>query len=963
MKTIKQVILPVLFLLLLVSGLISFSNEMVTERQSYLSGKDENVSTRELAILASLVYEDVPNDESWGKNKGVASCNISKTHDVNYIYSVSGSDCFFSQKTKDGMLQTIKKGGYNVPYYIEGMSERKMNSVFATAVAELEPGQEYYFLNFADVKELEGKWSIVAYGHKVNSINKDENRPGWSNTFDAITFKKGDNYVITYRGTDFPDAAEWLLSDFGYAIKGVNTQTQQAYDYAQEQYKSIITNNPNAKVYVTGHSLGAYLAQVGGAAIVDYEAGRNSKSSVIDDSNWNSYETYKNETASHLEQVAYFNGMGVNGIFGSSDFAKNIQNALVYLSTHDKNGKRIENGRGVNYSNDIKSSGRLILYSMNDDPISNIGLHYGEILKLEYGADAKTRHSNHTVDIKAILNVGKDLTADDIKKITESYGTTKFTIDLFKSLYSYIKNTSSSNSSTVESGAIPKVVSEKIGDKYVNYGVSNIVNNILAIASDYGVKAELSTKTITKVLELFNVNHETDSFVCLLDKDNGYINDDNLKLEVISNNLGRSCTKDGCTFNNGYNLDILNEYKYGDGIKDYTEKESLLLKASVTNACAKSYDWYYKTPEDTEFNYIGNTENNQIYINNLISNTNDNSVYNYEFKVKVNYGDTYTPKTISLDNTGKIITYKTSDTKFKTNPTLDDGIDEEKTYGKNEKLSFEKSMSFNISYTDSTIDVYGYNNATTRSVELNTDGKINCIDNNCYTNQKYSSKDNYVTLKSKGNSHLWKYSLDGKEWKQLSDKTTDEIIVPEELLNIKENNKIRLYISDEQWKGEPLGECTATNNCILKNTILNYVYDTVEPKCSFDYNGDTIGISLDKKRLGGYKTATPTLKFVCTDNLSSFDKTSVTIDRFDVEDNGLFNNGLFAKKVSLEGNVTSDVSSFEINSRIPLKITGIPNNQTYVHYIGGIKDLAGNTSKVEKVDRSKIYLKIYEGGK
>ena len=38
-----------------------YFDDFVTERQNYLSANDENVSTRELAMLASLVYEDVPN--------------------------------------------------------------------------------------------------------------------------------------------------------------------------------------------------------------------------------------------------------------------------------------------------------------------------------------------------------------------------------------------------------------------------------------------------------------------------------------------------------------------------------------------------------------------------------------------------------------------------------------------------------------------------------------------------------------------------------------------------------------------------------------------------------------------------------------------------------------------------------------------------------------------------------------
>ena len=99
--------------------------------------------------------------------------------------------------------------------------------------------------------------------------------------------------------------------------------------------------------------------------------------------------------------------------------------------------------------------------------------------------------------------------------------------------------------------------------------------------------------------------------------------------------------------------------------------------------------------------------------------------------------------------------------------------------------------------------------------------------------------------------------------------------------------------------------------------------------------------------------------------MSSFDTGDVTIDKFDVGDNGLVNNGIIAKKVSLnkDAKITSTIENKTISSRIPIKVIGIPSNQTYVHYNGSIKDLAGNTSKVEKGDRSIIYLKIYEGSK
>lgn len=696
MKKLKVgIILSSVFIFLL-SYIISYSNNFVTERQNYLSANDdENVSTRELAMLASLVYEDVPNDNIYKYPLTRSSKDNNGCIDSDGKLKKS---CFFSQKNEMVKLRNSKEN-YKVNQYIEGMSERKAKSVVNVLTdAYEEDGQKYYFLNFADVKELEGSWSIFDY-KSDSERKKDPDNVSWNNAFDAITFKKGNNYVIAFRGTDYPDLYEWI-TDVLYSINGQNSQSMKAYNYAQEVYDKIIEDNGNAKIYVTGHSLGAYLAQIGGAAIVDKEANIKTSPETREVLKANDLVDYNNEykiSNSHLEQVAYFNGMGVTPIFVSNKFATNINNSLIYLSTHDKNGGVITNGRTVNYSDDINSSGRLVLYSITGDPISDIGFHYGEIYKVEYGADAVTNHENHS--FKTLIDSAKskldsikgkkisELTADDIKNLIENTNNNvkKFTEGLSKIVSLGIDlNDIVQNSKNNQSGELMPSFITTLDDNYKNYSPISNLGNILSDAKNYISKD--NTSSIVSILnnnsaisafgllEYANVNHETDSFTCLMDRDNGQITKENIEFNVEPINM--KCENNICT---------------------YDKNSSLKLSARVTGGCAKSYNFTYRyaeglysSPGVPRTKYEG--YKNKILISsdeldkmlNDIDNNNNNKIY---FEVMVKFGDLYREMKIDvtnslIENSNKIV-YSVKDN-YQANPTLNDNftLNSSKTKGK-----------------------------------------------------------------------------------------------------------------------------------------------------------------------------------------------------------------------------------------------------------------------------------------
>lgn len=698
MKKLKVGIILLSVFIFLLSAIISYSNNFVTERQNYLSANDENVSTRELAMLASLVYKDVPNDYIY-KYPLTRSLNDEENNGcVSENGTLKNQKCFFSQKDEMVKLKNSKEN-YKVKQYIEGMSERKAKSVVNVLTdAYEEDGQEYYFLNFANVKELEGKWTIFDYKSDTKR-KKDPDNVSWNNAFDAITFKKGNNYVIAFRGTDYPDLYEWI-TDVLYSINGQNSQSMKAYNYAKEAYDKIIKDNSNAKIYVTGHSLGAYLAQIGGAAIVDREASITESPETREVLKASSLEDYKkdyNISNSHLEQVAYFNGMGVTPIFVSNKFATNINNSLIYLSTHDKNGSVATSDRTVNYSDDIKSSGRLVLYSITGDPISDIGFHFGEIYKLEYGADAVTNHENHS--FKTLIDSAKskldsikskkisELTADDIKNLIESIkaDSQKFTEGLSKivslgvDLNDVVKNSKNNQSGELMPQFI-KIQNNLYNDYSPLLNLGNVLNDAISYVSKDNTSSILSVLKNNEAIKAFglleyaNVNHETDSFTCLMDSDNGQITKENIEFNVEPINM--KCENNICT---------------------YDKNSSLKLSARVTGGCAKSYKFTYRYAEGlysssgvsrTKYEgykneiLISSEELDAILNNN--DNKNNNKVY---FEVMVKFGDLYRKmkaniESSSINGSNKIV-YSVKDN-YQANPTLNDNftLDSSKTKGK-----------------------------------------------------------------------------------------------------------------------------------------------------------------------------------------------------------------------------------------------------------------------------------------
>ena len=106
---------------------------------------------------------------------------------------------------------------------------------------------EKWFAGYADVSELQG-WETVDY-----IINTDLKKMGG---FSVVLYKKENNLVIAFRGTDSGIVQE----NWEYFL--ANREHPQAKYVSQfiDSLKNASYIDYNTKIYLTGHSLGGYLA-------------------------------------------------------------------------------------------------------------------------------------------------------------------------------------------------------------------------------------------------------------------------------------------------------------------------------------------------------------------------------------------------------------------------------------------------------------------------------------------------------------------------------------------------------------------------------------------------------------------------------------------------------------------------------------------------------------------------------
>ncbi len=204
--------------------------------------------------------------------------------------------------------------------------------------------------------------------------------------FSMTVYKCQDNVVLAYRGTgamgfgEGKEPGEWLDNVVGYGILNYHSEEGKAKKYARK----VARQYPNCKIYITGHSLGGYLAQIGAAEMML-------------------------NTSVTPERVVYFDGMGLNMDLGSLDgiFAvlKLARLAGRILHIDDTNAlKNYYNGK------DNEDEANLVLIRVKGDVVSALGKHYGYVKEF----DPAPEHVSYIIQ-KQIDDIQNDSTIDTLR--------------------------------------------------------------------------------------------------------------------------------------------------------------------------------------------------------------------------------------------------------------------------------------------------------------------------------------------------------------------------------------------------------------------------------------------------------------------------------------------------------------------------------------------------------------------
>lgn len=324
------------------------------------------VSTRNLAMFASIAYADLNKITGYNVPSDSNSSGIGLPNILNRINKLTFGE---SPMVTDAQLSSIKSSAVLLGIDLSG---RKGDS---------ENTYDYLFYGMASTNEV-SDWKLVNYAKFNTTVYK-----GNAN-FSAMTFKRGDDIVIAYRGTDFDDIGDWL-QDICYGAIGYSGQELVAQDYARLVAQKYVKENKNTKIYVTGHSLGGYLAQIGAGVLAK-------------------------EYPYNLKEVSYFNGMGLqfwndiaNTMTNSLKKKYNISDAEFKQFT-DLNSalNKIQTSTRTNLQNWKKNyNGKLIAHRINGDLISALGVHPGDVI----GYDAHNISRNHHEGNKSSNSTAKNM--------------------------------------------------------------------------------------------------------------------------------------------------------------------------------------------------------------------------------------------------------------------------------------------------------------------------------------------------------------------------------------------------------------------------------------------------------------------------------------------------------------------------------------------------------------------------
>ena len=356
-----------------------------------------NVGPRDILLFATLAYE--PAQGSYYLDNGLKGTarkwDTTKTN-INYVCpdkDTNGKIIKTNPAAKPGTYSTNQNCMINQSKMV-GMKANDNQTLGKMVFNSWQTvGDEYYFEGmdsngnpeqYASIDEIKD-WAIVDYTSipAVKLLKTGGN-------FEATTFRYDNNFVIAYRGTDFPDLIEWMADLLGYGLaNSLGDYEAEAKKYVERiiekytaQYEAEGDQGKEPNFYITGHSLGGYLAQIGGAYVID----------PANDVKGREY----------LRDIIYFNGMGIGFNDGLKVSVKDsvvlgnwteavAAQSPIYQALLDWSKKTDNNGRQHN----------VTCYHNYGDPISSLGLHVNKI-GFYVAPGAVRRHMKDTSLFQAI---------------------------------------------------------------------------------------------------------------------------------------------------------------------------------------------------------------------------------------------------------------------------------------------------------------------------------------------------------------------------------------------------------------------------------------------------------------------------------------------------------------------------------------------------------------------------------
>lgn len=227
------------------------------------SAKNENIKIYTIGLGTSYnktLLEKIAG-ETWGKYYHV------KTGDeIGDITDDIHGDAADKDMDGDGIPDKEDNSPYefniNTGDFVKGDKVFLQADKFSYESTDNKIGSNVQNLNLGNKFELIKQWKI---------IDSDDSGKGISNKdsgFGAVAMKNGNDIIISFKGSGTgigQGINDWIKTDF--AVIGMGGNSKQVYS-AYNFMNRVLANNKSCNIYITGHSLGGWLAQkIGGSLL------------------------------------------------------------------------------------------------------------------------------------------------------------------------------------------------------------------------------------------------------------------------------------------------------------------------------------------------------------------------------------------------------------------------------------------------------------------------------------------------------------------------------------------------------------------------------------------------------------------------------------------------------------------------------------------------------------------------